>query len=375
MAIRHLAFLSPGNFPDTDPFDGLEHTLQLFAYGEALGFDSAWVRQRHLERGVSSAATFLAAASQRTLRIALGTAVVQMGYENPFRLAEDLATVDVLSRRRLHVGLSAGAPPFGALLGERLFDGDSGSIDFSHARVERLRRNLQGELLGDEETFVESPAGRQRPRLQPYAPGLAQRLWYGGGSLRSAHWAGEQGYHLLIGNINRAEQTDQFFEAQRAQLDLFHARWRAQQPQASVPRVALGRVIVPLDGADASTRARYLAWAATRQARTLAPRASGARCSRATWWAAATRSCSGCARTPSCPWCRSCGWSSPTTSRPRNTGRSWKTRPGSSRRSWAGGRGWTHGALNGRQRTPRRDSLSGHRAAATSRPNSITAMA
>lgn len=271
MAIRHLAFLSPGNFPDTDPFDGLEHTLQLFAYGEALGFDSAWVRQRHLERGVSSAATFLAAASQRTLRIGLGTAVVQMGYENPFRLAEDLATVDVLSRGRLHVGLSAGAPPFGALLGERLFDGDAGSIDFSHARVERLRRNLQGDLLGDEETFVESPAGRQRPRLQPYAPGLAQRLWYGGGSLRSARWAGEQGYHLLIGNINRGEQTDHFFEAQRSQLDLFHARWRVHQPPSSVPRVALGRVIVPLDGADASTRARYLAWAATRQARTLAP--------------------------------------------------------------------------------------------------------
>lgn len=153
MAIRHLAFLSPGNFPDTDPFDGLEHTLQLFAYGEALGFDSAWVRQRHLERGVSSAATFLAAASQRTLRRALGTAVVQMGYENPFRLAEDLATVDVLSRGRLHVGLSAGAPPYGALLGERLFDGDAGGIDFSHARVERLRRNLQGELIGDEETL------------------------------------------------------------------------------------------------------------------------------------------------------------------------------------------------------------------------------
>ncbi len=179
--------------------------------------------------------------------------------------------MDVLSRGRLHVGLSAGAPPFGALLGERLFDGDAGSIDFSHARVERLRRNLQGDLLGDEETFVESPAGRQRPRLQPHAPGLAQRLWYGGGSLRSAQWAGEQGYHLLIGNINRGEQTDHFFEAQRAQLALFHARWAAHQPPGSLPRVALGRVIVPLDGADASTRARYLAWAATRQARTLAP--------------------------------------------------------------------------------------------------------
>lgn len=50
---------------------------------------------------------FLAAASQRTSRIELGSAVIQMGYENPFRLAEDLATVDILSRGRLNVGLSA----------------------------------------------------------------------------------------------------------------------------------------------------------------------------------------------------------------------------------------------------------------------------
>lgn len=188
-------------------------------------------------------------------------------YENLFRLAEDLATVDVLARGRLQVGLSAGAPPYGAFLGERLFDGDPGGIDFSHARVERLRRNLRGDLIGDDDTDVDSPAGRQRPRVQPHAPGLAQRLWYGGGSLRSAQWAGEQGYHLLIGNLNRGETTDNFFEAQRSQLDLFHAHWSASH----APRVALGRVLVPLDSADAPTRARYRAWAATRWERTLAP--------------------------------------------------------------------------------------------------------
>jgi alkanesulfonate monooxygenase SsuD/methylene tetrahydromethanopterin reductase-like flavin-dependent oxidoreductase (luciferase family) len=63
----------------------------------------------------------LAAASQRTSRIELGSAVIQMGYENPFRLAEDLATVDILSRGRPNIGLSAGAPNHGELLGERLF--------------------------------------------------------------------------------------------------------------------------------------------------------------------------------------------------------------------------------------------------------------
>lgn len=267
MAISHLAFLTPGNYAEDSPLQGLEDTLRLFELGEALGYQGAWVRQRHLERAVSSAATLLAAATQRTGRIALGTAVIQMGYENPFRLAEDLATVDVLSRGRLQVGLSAGAPPYGPLLGGRLFDGDAQAIDFSHARVERLRSNLRGDYFGDDDFFVESPAGRQRPRVQPHAAGLVERLWYGGGSLKSAQWAGAQGYHLLIGNLNRGEQTDDFFAAQRSQLELFHAHWSA--PHA--PRVALGRVVVPLDSADAASRARYRAWAALREVRTMAP--------------------------------------------------------------------------------------------------------
>ena len=108
LAIRHIAFLTPGNYDDADPRAGLEETLALFEHGEALGFDSAWVRQRHLEPGVSSAATFLAAASQRTSRIGLGTAVIQIGYENPFRLAEDLSLVDLLSG--VAVSMSASAP-------------------------------------------------------------------------------------------------------------------------------------------------------------------------------------------------------------------------------------------------------------------------
>ncbi|MDF3840009.1 LLM class flavin-dependent oxidoreductase [Cupriavidus basilensis] len=267
MAITHIGFLTPGNHPEDDPFPGLEQSLQLFRFGEDLGYDSAWVRQRHLERAVSSAATFLAAASQRTSRIGLGTAVIQMGYENPFRLAEDLATVDVLSRGRLHVGLSAGAPLHGALLGDRLFDGDPKGIDFSHARVARLRANLAGELLGDDDTFIESPAGRGRPRLNPPAPGLTDRLWYGGGSLRSAEWAGRNGFNLLLGNLNAGEKTDDFYAAQLSQLDLFLSNWSEARP----PRVALGRVIVPTDGADARSRKRYRDFAAGRIERTRKP--------------------------------------------------------------------------------------------------------
>ena len=112
--IDQIAFLTAGNYPGEDAAEGFERALDLFHAGEALGYDGAWIRQRHLERAVSSAATFLAAASQRTTRIGLGAAVIQMGYENPFRLAEDLATVDVLSSGRLNVGQRGGADSRGA---------------------------------------------------------------------------------------------------------------------------------------------------------------------------------------------------------------------------------------------------------------------
>ena len=267
MAIHHIGFLTPGNYAEADPLAGLEAALQLFEFGERRGFDSAWVRQRHLERGVSSATTILAAATQRTRRIELGAAVIQMGYENPFRLAEDLATVDVLSRGRLQVGLSAGVPPHGALLGSRLYDAAPNTIDFTHKRVARLRANLEDVLLGDDDTFVESAGGRVRPRVQPYAPGLVDRLWYGGGSLRSAEWAGRNGFNLLLGNVLSGEHTDDFLQAQSALIE----RYRASEAGPRPGRVALGRVIVPLDGADAATRRRYREFAAGRVERTLAP--------------------------------------------------------------------------------------------------------
>lgn len=61
--LESLSFLTPGNCPDDDPYSGVEETLQLFEFGEQQGFDGAWIRQRHLEHGVSSAAVFLAAAT------------------------------------------------------------------------------------------------------------------------------------------------------------------------------------------------------------------------------------------------------------------------------------------------------------------------
>ena len=174
--IRSLSFLTPGNFPDEDPYAGLEDTLGLFEFGERAGFDGAWIRQRHLEHGVSAGAVFLAAASQRTSRIELGIAVIPIGYESPFRLGEDLSTTDVLSRGRLQVGLSAGRPPHAELMADLVFDGDWRSYDFSHERISGLKNCLRRNYLGGPGTVIRSPGNVQRPGLQPHARGLVSRL-------------------------------------------------------------------------------------------------------------------------------------------------------------------------------------------------------
>src|SRR6478735_8105106 len=108
--LRKLGFLTIGLFDPEDPRAGHESTLEIIQLGERLGFDSAWVRHRHLQYGISSPVAVLAAASQRTSGIELGTAVIPLGWENPLRLAEDLATVDLLSGGRLNPGVSVGPP-------------------------------------------------------------------------------------------------------------------------------------------------------------------------------------------------------------------------------------------------------------------------
>jgi len=267
--ITSLSLLVPGSFTDDDPYAGLEGTLQLFEQAERLGFNGAWIRQQHLVPNVSSAPVFLAAASQRTTRVELGTAVIQIGYESPFRLAEDLSMVDVLSRGRLQAGFSAGVPPTADLLGGLVHDGDWRAYDLSHSRIARLAENLRGGFLGSADTVIPHPSGPQRPRLRPHSPDLAGRLWYGASSLSSVVWAAEHGLHLAVGNISSARglDTGDFGAAQLAQVRAYRQKFAGTHQ----PRVVAGRVIVPLDSADATTRRKYRDYQAARRDRTLTP--------------------------------------------------------------------------------------------------------
>src|ERR671929_86253 len=143
--LQKLGFLTIGLFDGADPGPGHETTLQVIELGEQLGFDSAWLRDRHLQYGISSPVAVLAAATQRTRRIQLGTAVIPLGWENPLRLAEDLATVDVLSGGRLNPGVSVGRPMHWDDVKGALHPDTADVEDFSYERVSRLLRLVGGE--------------------------------------------------------------------------------------------------------------------------------------------------------------------------------------------------------------------------------------
>jgi alkanesulfonate monooxygenase SsuD/methylene tetrahydromethanopterin reductase-like flavin-dependent oxidoreductase (luciferase family) len=265
--IPSAGLILAGSHPEGDPRTGLEQTLRLFSFAEDLGYDVAGIRQRHLERGISSALPFLAAASQRTQRIRLETGVVPLGYETPFRLAEDFGTVDALSDGRVNVGISTSSP-HGDLLGE-LGRGDAAAEP--HALVERFLEALEGHALAAEP--LSTPYGPQIPRIEPHIPGLRDRVWLGGGSERSVRWAAQHGLKLLLGNLSDAGGHDRFEPAQRVHLDLYHSEFVGD----GVPTVGVERVIVPTTSATAEQREHYRAYAEAREARTAKPAELGAR--------------------------------------------------------------------------------------------------
>ncbi|MET7421559.1 LLM class flavin-dependent oxidoreductase [Dactylosporangium sp. NPDC005555] len=264
MPLRKLGFLTIGLFDEADPRRGHESTLEVIQLGERLGFDSAWVRHRHLQFGISSPVAVLAAATQRTSRIELGTAVIPLGWENPLRLAEDLATVDILSGGRLNPGVSVGPPMHYDRVKEALYPDTADAEDFGYERVRRLVELVRGKRVAEAgtegfEAFSD--------RVQPHSPGLGRRMWYGGGSLASARWAGEHGMNFLTSSVVKAEESEDFAEIQRSHIRAF----RARHPDGDQARVSQGLVVIPTDSATPSQRRRYEAYAEQRTPRTATP--------------------------------------------------------------------------------------------------------
>src|SRR5580658_4447955 len=264
-ALEKLGFLTIGLFDRQDPGAGHRVTLEMIELGERLGFDAAWVRCRHLQYGISSPVAMLAASAQRTSRVELGTAVIPLGWENPLRLAEDLATVDVLSGGRLNPGFSVGKPMHWDDVREALYPDTAELEDFSYQRVARLLRFVAGAAAV---TFDGADGFEQfSSRVQPHSPGLRSRMWYGGASLASARWAGENGVNFLTSSVVRAEEADDFASIQQSHIRAFRAAHKA----GPAARVSQGLVVIPTDSASPAQQAKYAAYVAARTPRTEAP--------------------------------------------------------------------------------------------------------
>lgn len=270
--LRKLGFLTIGLFDPADPGPGHQSTLQIIELGEQLGFNSAWLRHRHLQFGISSPIAVMAAASQRTSRIELGTAVTPLGWENPLRLAEDLATVDLLAGGRINPGLSVGEPMHYDTVKHELYPDSAELEDFSYARAERLGRLISGEPVRNfsgKQGVVEEFSNR----VEPYSPGLRDRLWYGAGSMKSAAWAGANGFNLLSSSVifPEKDQEPDFAHIQQSQIRAFReAAATTAQPHGPA-RVSQGLVVIPTDSASPGQREKYQRYVDERTPRTRAP--------------------------------------------------------------------------------------------------------
>lgn len=282
--IPDAGIITAANFPGDSPGDrshGLGATLELISAAEDLGFNSAGIRQRQLEHGSSSALTVLAAAGQRTSRIRLETSVIPLGFEVPFRLAEDVATVDALSGGRLTVGVSTSSPHSDLL-------GDLNRPDFDprtdpYELLDRFLTALRSENLAEDP--LPTPYGAtHEPAVHPRITNAVSRVWLGAGSERSVDRAAARGLGIFLGNIipvplpgdgaddGADAPTDATFTtAQRATVDRYRAAFTPaspDSPDSPGPRVAVERVIVPLDSATPQQRERHLRFAASREDRT-----------------------------------------------------------------------------------------------------------
>jgi alkanesulfonate monooxygenase SsuD/methylene tetrahydromethanopterin reductase-like flavin-dependent oxidoreductase (luciferase family) len=174
-----------------------KETLDFAVRAEALGFDEVWLTEHHFaDDGYSSALMPIASAiATRTRTIRIGTKVLLMPFHNPVRLAEDAATVDIISSGRLDLGIAAGYR-------HEEFAG------FGVARDERAARTREGlqvlELaLKDQPFSFEGRFGVYRnahvtpPALQQPIP-----IWVGGRSPAPLRRAATAGYHLQLADFD-----------------------------------------------------------------------------------------------------------------------------------------------------------------------------
>jgi alkanesulfonate monooxygenase SsuD/methylene tetrahydromethanopterin reductase-like flavin-dependent oxidoreductase (luciferase family) len=250
---KRIGFLSFGHWQDAEwsatrtARDAYAQTVELAVAAEEIGIDGAFVRVHHFGRQLSSPFPLLAAIGVRTSRIEIGTAVIDMRYENPLYMAEDAASADLLSGGRLQLGISRGSPEpayrgfdsFGYRPPEGMTDSD-----YARAKTELFRAAIAGAPVAPLDVGGRPSATPSLP-IQPRSPGLPERIWWGSGTRETARWAGEQGMNLMGSTLLLEDTQVPFDELQAEQIAAFRDGWREAGHERE-PRVSVSRSVIPI---------------------------------------------------------------------------------------------------------------------------------
>ena len=252
--MKKIGFLSFGHWTPSPPSqarsaaDVLSQSIDLAVEAERIGMDGAYFRVHHFARQLASPFPLLAAVGARTRKIEIGTAVIDMRYENPHYMAEDAGAADLIAGSRLQLGISRGSP-------EQVIDGWR---HFGH----RLNAGEDDAGMGRRhaETFLELLGGKgfaqpnPRPmfanppgllRLEPFSAGLRERIWWGSATSSTAVWAAKHGMNLQSSTLKFDESGEPLHVQQAAQIRAFRTAW-AEAGHSRAPRVSVSRSIFAL---------------------------------------------------------------------------------------------------------------------------------
>jgi alkanesulfonate monooxygenase SsuD/methylene tetrahydromethanopterin reductase-like flavin-dependent oxidoreductase (luciferase family) len=254
MPVKHIGFLSfghwsasPGSQVRTGA-DSLLQSIELAVAAEELGADGAYFRVHHFAQQLGSPFPLLAAVGAKTSRIEIGTAVIDMRYENPLYMAEDAGAADLIAGGRLQLGISRGSP-------EQVIDGyryfgyvpSEGAADADMARehAELFLDVIQGNGFAqpNPRPMFPNPAGLLR--VEPYSAGLRERIWWGASSQKTAAWAAEMGMNLQSSTLVDNESDKPFHIQQAEQIAAYRAAW-TEAGHEREPRVSVSRSIFAL---------------------------------------------------------------------------------------------------------------------------------
>ncbi|MFG1299749.1 LLM class flavin-dependent oxidoreductase [Xanthobacter sp. V3C-3] len=252
--MKKIGFLSFGHWTPSpqsgtrSAADALLQSIDLAVAAEELGADGAYFRVHHFARQLAAPFPLLAAVGARTQRIEIGTAVIDMRYENPLYMAEDAGAADLISRGRLQLGISRGSPEQvidgWRHFGYRPADGES-DADMARRHAELFLDVLRGEGFAQPNPRPMFPNPPGLLRLEPHAPGLRERIWWGASTNATAVWAATLGMHLQSSTLKTDEGGQPFHIQQAEQIRAYRAAWKAAG-HTREPRVSVSRSIFAL---------------------------------------------------------------------------------------------------------------------------------